>query len=735
MRKFLLSIAVALVASVQGLAIPALPTPFAVTQPDGSQLTVRLHGDEYYNYYTTLDGYTVVKNDAGYYVYAQKNGGVLAPTAVVARPQAERSAADQALLSTLGKNLIDDTRSSASRKARAQRDRAMKASAFDYSKFRGLVVLVQFNDCKFSRSDAADFYEKMINQENYTGYTNEDGSRSTYGAFTGSVRDYFRDNSMGKFNPHFDVVGPVTVNLSVDSPQGTQNMSPLLAQSLKQLKGKVNFADYDTDDDGYVDMVYFIFAGVGSNTGEAPNHVWPHASYYSYPIGGKTIGRYACSCEFYSARQGILDGIGTICHEFSHVLGLEDLYDTDYSGSGGESVTPGTWEIMSGGSYNNYARTPAGYSAYDRYSLGFCTPKVVNAPGTYTLPAFNSGNEALILKTPTANEFFIMENRQLEGWDAYCPGHGMLINHVDSTNVSVWTSNQVNCKPEHNYYKFMPAGGASQSSASDPFPGTGAVTMITNATEPNLLSWAQESCPYIITNIAEEDGNITLKIANDAVIGDVEDFEDMAATTATSLADVQGKYATWSFTKCNVTAPGSGKASGEHSVAMKLPSAITSGDTYYDAYQVSFKVFNPLSMTVKYTLSTSTDGGATWTNAASATGETTQTVSGNGTHMLYWVVNTKQDTPTRYRVILTTGSKTSAVYLDDFTLYYTGKRAGSATGDINGDGVVNVTDVTALINVILGSASYDASLCDINGDGTINVTDVTALLNLILAAE
>ena len=127
MRKFLLSIAVALVASVQGLAIPALPTPFAVTQPDGSQLTVRLHGDEYYNYYTTLDGYTVVKNDAGYYVYAQKNGGVLAPTAVVARPQAERSAADLALLSTLGKNLIDDTRSSASRKARAQRDRAAGA--------------------------------------------------------------------------------------------------------------------------------------------------------------------------------------------------------------------------------------------------------------------------------------------------------------------------------------------------------------------------------------------------------------------------------------------------------------------------------------------------------------------------------------------------------------------------------------------------------------------------------
>lgn len=451
MRKFLLSIAVALVASVQGLAIPALPTPFAVTQPDGSQLTVRLHGDEYYNYYTTLDGYTVVKNDAGYYVYAQKNGGVLAPTAVVARPQAERSAADQALLSTLGKNLIDDTRSSASRKARAQRDRAMKASAFDYSKFRGLVVLVQFNDCKFSRSDAADFYEKMINQENYTGYTNEDGSRSTYGAFTGSVRDYFRDNSMGKFNPHFDVVGPVTVNLSVDSPRGTENMSPLLAQSLKQLKGKVNFADYDTDDDGYVDMVYFIFAGVGSNTGEAPNHVWPHASYYSYPIGGKTIGRYACSCEFYSAREGILDGIGTICHEFSHVLGLDDHYDVDYATSG-YSSHPNHWDLMAAGSYNGESRTPAGYNLYERWALGWSTPQVVESRGVRKVYPLQESNAGYRINSQLTDEYFLIENRQATRWDAALPGNGLLVWRVDSTSATAWTSNKVNNNPDHNYF-------------------------------------------------------------------------------------------------------------------------------------------------------------------------------------------------------------------------------------------------------------------------------------------
>ena len=54
------------------------------------------------------------------------------------------------------------------------------------------------------------------------------------------------------------------------------------------------------------------------------------------------------------------------------------------------------------------------------------------------------------------------------------------------------------------------------------------------------------------------------------------------------------------------------------------------------------------------------------------------------------------------------------------------------TGDINGDGEVNVSDVTALINKILGSSTYSDAVCDINGDGEINVSDVTALINMIL---
>ena len=55
-----------------------------------------------------------------------------------------------------------------------------------------------------------------------------------------------------------------------------------------------------------------------------------------------------------------------------------------------------------------------------------------------------------------------------------------------------------------------------------------------------------------------------------------------------------------------------------------------------------------------------------------------------------------------------------------------------ATGDIDGDGEINVGDVTALINKLLNAASFDDEVCDINGDGEVNVTDVTSLINMIL---
>ena len=75
------------------------------------------------------------------------------------------------------------------------------------------------------------------------------------------------------------------------------------------------------------------------------------------------------------------------------------------------------------------------------------------------------------------------------------------------------------------------------------------------------------------------------------------------------------------------------------------------------------------------------------------------------------------------RLTSTQAGNTTKVYID---------RWYKASGDINGDGEINVSDVTALINKILGSSTYSDASCDINGDGEINVSDVTALINLIL---
>ena len=736
MKKFLTLIAAALLGANAAFAIPASPYPIVVTQPDGKQITLKINGDERYNFYTTVDGYTVMQNKEGFYVYAKKDNGSLVPTATIARNADERSATDVALLNQIGKRIIDDNSVKNAQKLRAQQESMFKGH-INYDNFRGLVLLVEFNDCSFSRSDVVEFYQNMINQHNYTGYLNEDGTTNSYGRFTGSVRDYFFDNSYETFDPHFDVVGPIKIPYSVNYAQQTYQMRPLLKAALDSANSRVNYNDYDLDNDGRVDIFYVIFAGVGSNTGEAPQHVWPHASYLWPTISydGTKLARYACSCELYSHDYNILDGIGTMCHEFSHVLGLPDLYDTNYE-EDGQANTPSTFEIMDGGGYNNIGRTPAGYSAYDRYSLGFAPARTITEAGSYSLKALSSYQEIYKIPSPVNNEFFLLENRQKSGkWDAYIPGHGMLVARVDSTNANVWSGNNVNDNPNHLYYEILRAGNATDGEgvASDPFPGIKGITMITNATMPSLKTWNGTENDFNITGIMEEDEVIHFSVLNEGdILNDVEDFETMPVTTSTSASDVEGRWANWSFTKCNVTAPGEGKCNGEHSVQMKLPCLMECSDTYYDAYQLAVTVFNTTTTDAKLVLSYSEDGGATWITAKSATGESSITIPKKTTAIPTWMLATSQYKATRYRIQQTAGNKNSPMYVDDITIYYTAKGTGLMRGDVNRDGKVNVTDVTALVNMILGSIDKDEESADVNGDGKINVSDVTALINIIL---
>jgi hypothetical protein len=206
----------------------------------------------------------------------------------------------------------------------------------------------------------------------------------------------------------------------------------------------------------------------------------------------------------------ILDGIGTFCHEFSHVLGLPDLYDTDYEKSGGESNHPDEWLIMSGGGYANYGRTPVGYSLYERYAAGFALPEVIDGEGSKRLNPLALFNKGYRINTEVTNEFFLLENRQPSQfkWDEYLPGHGLLVFRVDSTNAVIWERNLANVNPRHNYFTMIRAGGGTGATDSDPFPGKNEVTELDNYTNPaNLLTWAGKNALWGIYDITEK-GNV-----------------------------------------------------------------------------------------------------------------------------------------------------------------------------------------------------------------------------------
>ncbi len=517
--------------SMVAKAVPAYPGLVRTQQPDGTIVTLQLHGDEYLSFTTTVDGYTVLKRQDGFFVYAQRtDDGRLQPTALVARDEADRSDTDRAWLRGVRKMMAPPMSASAAERRQADRSRQARARAavqakaplFDYSNFRGLIVLVEFNDRKFSRNDYPEMIERMVNEHDYKGY-----GLMELGVFTGSVRDYFYDNSNGIFDPHFDVVGPVTVNRSQYFAQKTDNAAQLTKEAVDSINKQVDFSQYDLDNDGAVDMVYFIFAGYGANYDvEDSKLLWPHAGFIYDPARNsfvykdrKQLGYYACSTELMGPPGSrTFDGVGTMCHEFGHVLGLPDLYDTDYEDSGGESLTPGCWSIMAAGPYQNYGRTPTGYTLYERYALGFATPEVISTEGSFSLPSVASTNTGYRLNTSSKKEYFLIENRQkTDKWDMYLPGHGMLVFRVDSTNAYVWTGNAVNSNPKHNYFELLRAGGSTvyEGSASDPFPGTSKVTMLNNATSPaNLLSWAGKPTMLGLENIAEKGGVVTFDVVN-----------------------------------------------------------------------------------------------------------------------------------------------------------------------------------------------------------------------------
>jgi len=608
----------AMLMPVEADAVIANPEPATIIQPNGKSLTLQRHGDEFFSYTTTLEGMTVVYNPlSSSWEYARlASDGTLEATGVIADDGPAPSIATRHLkpLNSYSPNSL--------KKANRLR---LSGKKFDYSKFKGLVILVEYNDAPFTRSDIHDIFDRMINQPDYDGYMSNTAIPSKIPC-TGSVRDYYYENSNGLFNPSFDVYGPVKIDYSQHSARKSANAQNLVTAALRGLDQEIDYSVYDTDHNNEVDMVYFIFSGAGSNHSANPETlIWPHASIVmDLRLDGVSFGRYACSTELYgNASNKRLDGIGTICHEFSHVLGLPDLYDVDYE-TGGQAIHPAKWSIMASGSYLNKSVTPCGYSLYERYALGFAFPRLISSPGEYSIAPLNQGDspDGCRINSSLPNEFFLLENRVKTGWDEYLPGEGMLVHRVDSTENAVWENNKVNANPNHTFYTLLRAnpkksGTTVTDSDGDPFPGSGNVTSLTNSTDPALRSWTSTSTPLVIENIAiNQEGIVEIKIAEDEIPTLVEDFALMAPGSENSDS-LPGRFSIWELSG---GAKVEADSIGDHSVLTIKGSTLICHSFSGVAENCAVTIDNTSGSNAIFRLYASTDGMKTWLSLSTLEG-------------------------------------------------------------------------------------------------------------------
>lgn len=480
-------------------AAPASRITKTVMLANGTTVSLRLVGDEFCHFYVDSLNQKYAKREDGLY---------------------EKIAPSKSQQRMLRAAQLRDNKKA----ARLQRSAALAP--------RGLVILVNFQDLQFQQSNSAEEMDSMLNGVNYT-----------YDRSIGSVRKYFSDQSAGQYTPNFDVVGPVTLPHDManygSNDDEDQDVLPgdfvLDACSIAAEIPGVDFNNYDFDQDGWLDFVYLIYAGYSEAESGIADALWPAswsipgAIYHGYcsltdytdslqfTFGGKAIGRFAYSSELnyrttyrnlrgFSPSNPKRNGIGTLCHEFSHVIGLRDYYDTDYGYNNSNNLTPDTYSLMDYGSYNMDGDVPPNYSNYDRYFLGWCTPTLLTDSQEVTIPNGDYSGYCIALNDSLPTPFdtaavYYLENRQQTGWDAGLSNHGMLIWKI-RYDSALWYNNKVNNIYNDPHVMIIPAGGDYYDTNAIPFPGTGNITNYSDITD------------HYISNIVEQDGNISFTFTN-----------------------------------------------------------------------------------------------------------------------------------------------------------------------------------------------------------------------------
>lgn len=511
-------------------AVPAYPFPVLITQPDGSTLTVQRHGDENRKITTTTDGYVIIKNQRGIYTYALPDGyNRYIPGEKLARDPEKRNPSDLIYLSKVKKiNEVETQAIPAPSKINRAPSSTTVSTGFPRTGSpKSLVIMVNFSDRSFVIPNAKDAFTRLLNQEDYS----DNGG-------TGSAKDYFEAASNGQFSPQFDVVGPYTLPNTMayygaNDPETDEDVKPayMIVDACKAANtAGLDFAQYDVDNDGYIDNVFVYYAGYNEAEWGPENSVWPHRwivyrnyNYEGTPqsvvFDGKTVYDYACTSELKGNSGSDMCGIGTFTHEFGHVIGMPDYYHTT-----ADKNTLNNWSIMDGGAYLNAGRTPPTYSAYDRFFLGWMRPEEINTAADKALYPLSQSETTLsstakqaYLLSPSAHnligdnplpkEFYIMEYRKKTGWDTYLPAEGLLFWHVDYYQTA-WDNNEVN-----NYTDSLQTAASHMRVYLQPLSGyitTPGMAFTSGSFDP--LTWAGSRIDRAITAITKTSDSISFKI-------------------------------------------------------------------------------------------------------------------------------------------------------------------------------------------------------------------------------
>ena len=529
------------------LAGPARPGIITVNNGDGAKINVRVHGDEFHHYVTTEEGYSLAVDADGDWAFARLGSeGLLVPTSVKAKPvsgltESERKILGQSLrkgvqpttLTPLQKRLLESTRAYSPLTRSGEVSDCIPpllggTSWKPTGEKKILVLLAEFPDLPFTEGSNSAF-NNLLNSQNYT-----------KGGATGSVWQYYYDNSNKQFSPEFTVAGPY--RLSKDRAWYKERPEDMVAEVAR-------LADKDVDfsllaENGVAHDIFVFYSGGAESSGD-PNGIWPHRSTIrNLSLDGVTIPGYACSSELEPGVAGnsTFAAIGSFCHEFGHIIGWPDLYDTVNSNDTNCDL-PGCLSLMSYGSYNNSSRTPPALSVLERWMMGWMEPEVLEATGEYSLPAITEGKGYLV-KTEADGDYFLLECRgagknvwdKKEYLDFYGQGAdwGLLVYHVRNENNS-WIGNGVNIARGNEHYKIFYSNPNSKNGYAPQylpahcfFPGGSNVTSIYSDNSSKFLAAngkkAMAEIPSIRLDAAE--GAVRLSVTERG--GDITDIKPSA---------------------------------------------------------------------------------------------------------------------------------------------------------------------------------------------------------------